>query len=80
MIDALKRLANQLPAHLQQELKRLHFARKLRRGTFVTEEPEFARLSDWLREGDWVLVKGSRGMRMERVVTHIIGSNAKDDG
>jgi FkbM family methyltransferase len=77
MIDALKRLANQLPAHLQQELKRLHFARKLRRGTFVTEEPEFARLSDWLREGDWAIDVGANIGHYTTRMSQLVGRTGR---
>ena len=34
-------------------------------------------LKQWMRPGDWVLVKGSRGMRMEAVVEGLVGQKAK---
>lgn len=45
-----------------------------------TKSPEEAArfLRDWIRSGDWVLVKGSRGMRMERIVTALLGPGDAD--
>jgi UDP-N-acetylmuramoyl-tripeptide--D-alanyl-D-alanine ligase len=31
----------------------------------------------WARPGDWILVKGSRGMRMEGIVEGLVGKEAK---
>ena len=36
-----------------------------------TQEEIFADLTQWLRAGDWVLVKGSRGMQMDRIVAKL---------
>lgn len=40
---------------------------------FETIDELLVSLDDGLQSGDWVLVKGSRGMRMERVVAHLTG-------
>ena len=38
-----------LPQSWQFELKRRHFARQIARGTFITDEPEYALLDQLLR-------------------------------
>jgi UDP-N-acetylmuramoyl-tripeptide--D-alanyl-D-alanine ligase len=38
-----------------------------------------AALADWLRPGDWLLVKGSRGMKMERVIAALAAAAHDQD-
>jgi len=41
----------------------------LERAKVVESHPEaISILKQWIQEGDWILVKGSRGMRMEKIV------------
>ena len=42
-------------------------------------EEAAAALDGRLREGDWVLVKGSRAMRMEDVVARLTGTDAGNE-
>jgi FkbM family methyltransferase len=58
----LKTFAARLPARWQQELKRLHFARMIKRDLFqkaIENEGEFNRLHLWVGAGDWVLDVGA---------------------
>ena len=41
-IQFLKRLAAKLPDFLQDDLKRWHYFRQIRRNAFATSEPEYA--------------------------------------
>jgi FkbM family methyltransferase len=62
MMSMFKRLASGLPPRYQQELKRLHFARLIRKGTFTTAEEhdsEYPRLHQWVSSGDWVVDVGA---------------------
>ncbi len=45
--------------HAQQSLKRQHFHMQLRRGTFITNEPEYFRLAEFAGLGDWVIDIGA---------------------
>ncbi len=55
----LKRIVARLPQRIQFELKRAHFLREIRRGTFVPEEPEMAEIRKIVRSGDWVIDVGA---------------------
>src|SRR5215831_16739326 len=57
--DLLKKLSAKLPRYMQQELKRVHFRRQVRNGSFETSEPEYSRLSEWVAQGDWVIDVGA---------------------
>jgi precorrin-6B methylase 2 len=54
-----KRTAARLPHTLQQALKRYYFRREIRRGTFQTDEPEWALSTRWLSPGDWAIDVGA---------------------
>ncbi len=58
-IRLLRRIAARLPRQWQNELRRFHFLRQIRRGNFVSDEPEFSMLSRLIRNGDWVIDVGA---------------------
>ena len=68
----LRRIAAKLPNRWQHELRRRHFRREISRGTFYTEEKEYALLDSLIDEGDWVLDIGANvghyAMRMSQLV------------
>ena len=51
----IKRMAAKLPGDWQLSFRRRMYARQIRRNAFRTTEPEYDRLGEWIREGDWVL-------------------------
>jgi FkbM family methyltransferase len=59
MRDFLKFIAARLPSSTQQELKRRRYAREIRTGRFVSDEPEFAVLDTFVGPGDWALDIGA---------------------
>lgn len=59
MKTLLKRLASKLPIRWQQGLKRIYFARQIKKGRFVISDKEFKQLGQWLTEGDWALDIGA---------------------
>lgn len=59
MNNYIKKISSKLPKRLQQELKRLNCAYQLKRNKFISDEPEYERLEQWIRPGDWVLDIGA---------------------
>jgi len=55
----LKRLASHLPSGARQRLRAAKYRMELAAGRFRSDEPEFARLAEWVRPGDWVLDVGA---------------------
>ncbi|MDX2037321.1 MAG: FkbM family methyltransferase [Isosphaeraceae bacterium] len=59
MRNTLEKIAGRTSLRFQQSLKRLEFARQISRGVFRSDEPEYARLEEFVREGDWVIDVGA---------------------
>jgi FkbM family methyltransferase len=55
----IKRLASKLPPVWQDDLKRLHFRRQIRKGQFDAGEPEYDLLPSLLSPGDWAIDVGA---------------------
>jgi FkbM family methyltransferase len=70
----LKRIAARLPERWQSELKRLHFRRQILRGGFRTPEPEFARLADFVSEGDWAIDIGANIGHYTKALSDLVGA------
>lgn len=59
LTSSIKRIVAALPLTWQQELKRLHYRRQIRRGTFATTEPEYEILDSLIPPGSLVIDVGA---------------------
>ena len=75
--DLAKRAAATLPYAVQQRLKRAHFARQIRKGKFVSPEPEFARLPEWVKPGDVVLDVGANVGHYTAALSRLVGPKGR---
>ena len=79
-MSVLKRVTAKLPARVQQELKRLYFARLIRKGLFqhaIENEGEFHRLHEWVRPGDWVLDIGANVGNYAARLSELVGPGGR---
>ena len=76
-MELLKRVAAALPARWQNELKRIHFLRQIRRDTFVTSEPEYAILPSLISVGDWVIDVGANIGHYTKRFSELVGSTGR---
>ena len=73
----VKRIAATLPPLWQNELKRIHFRRQMRRGTFVTPEPEYAILPTLITAGDWVIDVGANVGHYTKRFSELVGPTGR---
>ncbi len=76
-MELLKKAAALLPARLQEELKRLHFARQIRKDTFVTWEPEYKILDTLVNPGDWVIDIGANVGHYTKRLSDLVGNDGR---
>jgi len=72
-----KAAAGKLPHRWQQELKRLRFQRQIRRNTFVTDEPEWKAVEQWLSPGDWAIDVGANVGHYTKRLSDLIGPHGR---
>ena len=73
----MKTVASQLPERWQTELKRLHFKRQIKKGTFITEEPEYNILDSFIKKGDWVIDIGANIGHYTKKFSELVGENGR---
>jgi len=75
--DFLKRLAARLPLSWQQELRRHHFHRQIRRGVFGATIPEYELLASLLAPGDWVIDVGANVGQYTKRFSDLVGPGGR---
>jgi len=73
----IKRLAALLPEPVLQTLRRWWYRHHIKRGNFMTDEPEFSRLDEWIAPGDWVIDVGANVGIYTRRMSELVGSTGR---
>ena len=73
----IKRMAAKLPADWQLAFRRRMYARQIRRNAFRTTEPEYDRLGEWIRDGDWVLDIGANIGHSPKRFSELVGASGR---
>ncbi len=72
-----KRIAARLPERWQTEMKRIHFGRKIKKDTFITDEPEFEIVHRFIKAGDWVIDIGANVGHYTKRFSDLVGEKGR---
>lgn len=73
----VKNLVARLPGRWQTELKRIHFGRQIGKGNFVTDEPEYKLLHNFIHPGDWVIDIGANVGHYTKRFSELVGEGGR---
>jgi len=73
----LKNLAARMPTAWQLEIRRHLYRRQIRRGVFITHEPEYVLLSSFLSEGDWAIDIGANIGHYTKGMSDLVGARGR---
>lgn len=76
-MSRIKKLISRLSPKTQNELKRIHFARQIRKDTFLPDEPEYEILDDLICPGDWVIDVGANVGHYTKRFSDIVAENGR---
>ena len=70
----IKKIISWLPAAWQTAIRRIHYKRQITKSMFESPEPEYQRLPEWVKKGDWVVDLGANighyTLRLSDLVGH----------
>lgn len=72
-----KKTFSRFPFWAQQSLKKNRYNRQVKQDKFVTNEPEFYRLENWVRPGDFVVDAGSNIGHYTARLSNIVGPEGR---
>jgi FkbM family methyltransferase len=75
--NILKKVSAKLPHQLQAELKRIYYGRQIKKGSFLTDEPEYELLHGLIRSGDWVIDIGANIGHYTKRFSELVGATGR---
>ena len=66
-----------MPTAWQLEIRRHLYRRQIRRGVFITDEPEYVLLSSFLSEGDWAIDIGANIGHYTKGMSDLVGARGR---
>lgn len=76
-MQLLKRLIARLPQEWLTELKRVYFARQIKKNRFLTDEPEYSILDTIINSGDWVIDIGANVGHYTKKFSELVGGKGR---
>jgi len=73
----LKKFIAKLSPNIQNEIKRFHFRRQIRKSTFTTDEPEYLDLHNLIQINDWVIDVGANVGHYTNKFSQLVGKNGR---
>lgn len=73
----IKKAAAKLPEDWQVGIRRRIYEKQIRKGTFKTTEPEWGRLGEWVKEGDWALDIGANIGHYTKKLSELAGATGR---
>lgn len=76
-VSMLKEIASKFPLGMQQKMKKWYFGRKIKKGVFCSDEPEFLMLEKWVQSGDVVIDIGANVGHYTIKLSQLVGDKGR---
>jgi FkbM family methyltransferase len=76
-MNIIKRIIAMTPEGFQNELKRLYYGNQIKKGTFISPEPEFKELNKFVSKNDWVIDVGANIGHYTNKLSELVGAKGR---